>query len=360
MFENYTFESIMDRMLNRITDDVDKREGSIIWDALAPAALELNLAYIMLDYIFQESFAYTADREFLILRAAERDLYPYEATSAVIKGVFTPSTVDVMGKRFNLGDLNFIVSKALETSGEYQLTCETPGVNGNLALGNMIPIEYVDGLQTAIATEVLIPGRDEEATEDFRNRYFESFKDRAFGGNIQDYIDKIVALDGVGSVRVIPVWQGGGTVLCNVLDANFDPATTALVQSVQMAMDPTQDGQGFGLAPIGHVVTVTAPNNETINLTLNIDFDTGYNWNNMISEITGTMESYLLEIRKAWGNSRILRPTVIRVSQIETRLLALPGIVDIRDTKINGQMANYTLTGNNVPKLGVISNGTGA
>ena len=37
--EDMTFDVIMQRMLDRVPDDLDKREGSVIWDALAPAAL---------------------------------------------------------------------------------------------------------------------------------------------------------------------------------------------------------------------------------------------------------------------------------------------------------------------------------
>nr|WGD74615.1 hypothetical protein P5668_08845 [Bacillus subtilis] len=41
MFEDQTFEVIMDRMLNSISADIDTREGSVIYNALAPAAAEL-------------------------------------------------------------------------------------------------------------------------------------------------------------------------------------------------------------------------------------------------------------------------------------------------------------------------------
>lgn len=49
MFEENTFDVVLDRMLGRVPDSMDKREGAIIYDALAPAAVELQLAYISLD-----------------------------------------------------------------------------------------------------------------------------------------------------------------------------------------------------------------------------------------------------------------------------------------------------------------------
>lgn len=46
MFETNTYEAILQRLLDRIPDTMDKREGAVIYDALAPAAIELNLAYV--------------------------------------------------------------------------------------------------------------------------------------------------------------------------------------------------------------------------------------------------------------------------------------------------------------------------
>ena len=42
MYEDITYEVILKRMLDRIPSTMDKREGSIIYDALAPAAIELQ------------------------------------------------------------------------------------------------------------------------------------------------------------------------------------------------------------------------------------------------------------------------------------------------------------------------------
>lgn len=60
MFEDLTFEDLMERMLERIDDSYDKRESSPIYAALAPAALELMNIYNALDDMFDECFADTA------------------------------------------------------------------------------------------------------------------------------------------------------------------------------------------------------------------------------------------------------------------------------------------------------------
>ena len=60
MFEAYSFDTIMERMLSKVSSRFDKREGSVIYDALAPAALELSNFYIALDMVMDEAFADTA------------------------------------------------------------------------------------------------------------------------------------------------------------------------------------------------------------------------------------------------------------------------------------------------------------
>lgn len=359
MFEDFTFNNIMERLLDRVRDDVDKREGSIIYDALAPAALELEMAYICLDYVLNQSFADTQERDYLILRARERGLIPYEATAAVLKGVFTPATIDVTGQRFSLGTLNFVASEAIEgEAGAYKMICETAGADGNKVLGPMIPIDYIDGLATATATAILIPGEDEEGTEDFRARYFNSFGDKGYGGNVQDYIDKVSALEGVGGVRVTPVWNGGRTVKCTILDAEYSPASSTLISAVQEAIDPTQDGSGLGIAPIDHVVTIDTPETVTVNVNIPLEFESGYSWDNMQTAVEQVIGNYLLELRTGWKNYSTGTATIVRISQIETRLLAMKGVLDVGETTINGNAENLTVTGNKVPVLGAVTHAT--
>ena len=55
MYENVTYEMIQDRMLSRVPDKFDKREGSVIWDTHSPTAIELRILYIELDAILREA-----------------------------------------------------------------------------------------------------------------------------------------------------------------------------------------------------------------------------------------------------------------------------------------------------------------
>ena len=353
MYENITFETIMQRCLDRVPEDMDKREGSIIYDAIAPAAVELQLMYIELDTILRETFADTASRKYLIRRTAERGVIPYEASYAVLKGEFTPADVNVpLGSRFTCNTLTYEVIEKI-SDGEYKVRCETAGTVGNGTFGQMIPIEYIQGLATATITELLIPGEDEESDSSIRSRFFETFDTKAYGGNITDYINKTNALGGVGATKVTPVWHGGGTVLLTILDSEYKKPSADTVAYVQNEIDPTQDGEGYGIAPIGHIATVQGATETTINIETSLTFGEGYSFASLEDTINETIETYLAGLREAWAN---VSTTVVSISQIDSRLLNITGIEDIQNTKINGVAANLTLGSYAIPVLGSVTN----
>lgn len=360
IFERYKFENILSRMMGRISNKLDKREGSIIYDALAPAAKELEDFYFTLVAFISETFADTASREYLVRRAKERGLTPYNSSKAILLGEF--NTDVALGSRFSKDDLNYIVTKKLgynDTKNlfEHELTCEQSGRIGNTVFGKLIPITYIPNLTHAELVELVIPGEDEEETESFRKRYFESFNTKAYGGNILDYKNKVLEIDGVGAVKVQPIWKGGGTVLLTIIDSEYNKASTTLIQKVQQEIDPTQDGTGIGVAPIGHVVTVQTVKEKRIDISTNIIYETGYTWDDVKSKVNEVLEKYMLSLRKNWSDKENVKNTnlIVRLSSIIAEMIDVDGIVDVQNTKINGNTVNITLGDYEIPILGGVN-----
>ena len=69
-----SYEELMEKKLDRIDDRRDKRQGSLIYDALAPNAAETAQFYADLDLLADRTFADTAVGEDLTRRAAERGM----------------------------------------------------------------------------------------------------------------------------------------------------------------------------------------------------------------------------------------------------------------------------------------------
>ncbi len=349
MTQDISYEIILNRMLARVPDDIDKREGSVIYDALAPSAYELMLFYIELETAVNETFADTATRDYLVRRASERGLAPFSATYAVLEGVF--DTEVPIGAVFAREALNYRVTEKISDT-VYRLQCLNVGSVGNSNLGNIIPIEYIEGLTVAKLTKVLIPAEDEEDTENFRTRYFASFKSQAFGGNRADYLEKTTSIDGVGGCKVYPTWNGGGTVKLVVLDSNYNKPNSELLAMVQEEIDPVS-GSGLGIAPIGHSVTVIGATEKTISVSSSFVFAQGQSFASSQTAIEAAIDEYFHELRTAWQNEDML---IVRVSQIETRLLALSQVLDISNTKILGGTQNITLQSEEIPIRGVVTN----
>jgi uncharacterized phage protein gp47/JayE len=350
VYEAITYEIILQRMLDAVPNSIDKREGSIIYNALAPAAVELQNMYIQLDVVLNESFADTQSRDYLIKRCAERGIIPEPATKAVLQGEFN---MDIpIGSRFSLDNLNYIATEKIST-GVFEMECETAGTVGNEKIGTLIPIEYIDGLTSAELTEILIPGEDEEDTEVLRQRYFDSLESQAYGGNVADYKSKTKALDGVGGVKVYPVWDGGGTVKLVIADSTFAVPSSTLIDDVQEAVDPVASaGEGLGFAPIGHVVTVAGVTGTTVNIATTITYEDGYVWADIEPYVEDIIDEYFTELSETWEDETYL---VVRIAQIESRILGITGVLDITSTTINMLAENLILGADSIPVRGVIS-----
>ena len=350
--DEMTFDYIMNRMLESVPDTVDKREGSIIYDALAPAAAELVKCYMELDVVMDETFVDTASLQYLMLRCKERGVAIQGETAAVIEGVFTPPDLELTaGLRFNCDEVNYVITEKI-SAGHYKLEAETLGTVGNKYTGLLLPIQTVNGLETAQIAAVLIPAEDGDTTDTLREKYYASIDGEAFGGNVADYREKVNAITGVGGTKVYPVWNGGGTVKLTIIASDYTAPSSELISKVQTAIDPEQNhGEGMGLAPIGHTVTVTGAKYADLTITANVTFAAGWSWGNGKSQLVSAANAYLDELRKTWADSET---TVVRISQIETHLLTADCVVDVDGTTVNGDTRNIELAADEIPRLAEI------
>lgn len=355
MYGNQVQDIILERMLERVGARFDKREGSIIWDALAPASVEFENFFYALTAVLDEVFADTATRKYLIKRCAERGITPKPASYAIVKGQFTPANLEIpIGTRYSHEDLNYFVTEKIE-DGLYYLQCETIGSVANGQTGRLIPIDYINGLETANIVEVTIPGEDEEDTEALRARYFESMRSEAFGGNKLDYKNKVMSIAGVGGCKIYSgaEWNGGGTVLVVVQDSSYGVPTEGFIDEIQTMIDPEVNcGEGDGIAPIGHFVTVRGVNNTPVNIETSIVYASGESWSSTKTKIQDAVDSYLARLNENWDAADNI---TVRIAHIESAILDVSGVIDIYDTTINGNAFNLTVDENSLVSRGTIN-----
>lgn len=353
-FSDKTYEQLMEEALGRVSDDIDKRPGSMVWNGNAPCLAEMAQLYLALDFVFTATYVNSAPREYLIKRAADRSIFPKAATPAVLRAKMNMNVP--VGTRFSLEDINFVVTKQLGSEGDdfvHLVECETAGTVGNGYAGELIPIDYVDGLTRAETDGIYSAGTDEEDTEVFRARVIESMRSIAFGGNVADYKNKAMTFDGVGQVKVLPIWNGAGTVKLILMSSNLDSPTISedRIASIKNEVDPTEkQGQGYGLAPIGHTVTVVSVKEKDVNVSMKAELKTGVEQSAAIAEISKIINEYFKELSEDWKNKDNV---VVRISHIESRILErCNSVEDIEiGTTANGETKSLILEKDEIPKL---------
>lgn len=359
-FSDFTTQNILEDMLTQVDDSFDKGEGSMIGSALGPTAWYLEGVYEELSQVQQNAYAATAVGESLNLATKGRATRK-PATPAVRKGTFNIAIE--AGSRFSTVNeeesLIYDSGNLISGSGDtwiYEMTCETPGAEGNAYSGELIPITNIEGLTSATLGEVITPGEDEESDDSLRQRYDESFQAPAYGGNISAYRQLILSLQGIGAVQVYPAWEGGGTVLCSILATDLTPASEDTVKRVQGIVCPPEEGGntpsplGFGFASIGAAVTITTAQSVTINVAATIETDpsASSDVSSYKDQITANIQSYIDSVNEMWGNAlkgyTIEYPVTIYIARIIAAIITVNGIVNVSGVTINGQSNDLHLT----------------
>lgn len=341
----YTYEYFMNEALGYVPQDIDIREGSIMFDALAPACYQLADLAMELKNVMLETFVTTATGGYLDLRAEEAGVRRILATQAVatVKVVDesgNPYILD-LGTRFSsIGDepVYYKITALTDVVGTYLMTADEAGSTGNEYVGTMLPIDNLNNFGQAEITEISIPARDDETDDSLRSRVIAEKGVGAFGGNVEDYIRMANEIDGVGAVQVYPTWQGGGTVLLSILNNEFKKPAQTLVDLVQQTIDPDKTGAGLGLAPIGHKVTVKAPEEKLLSISFYLTTDPGIDSESVMSAITDAVEKYFDSARRRWAERREGGYTTwIYRSQITSAILSVSGVANVNNIKIGNQ-----------------------
>lgn len=372
------YEFILASYLGNVRDDVDKREGSIIWDSGAPCCIEIAKAYLYLQAMMANAFAATAHGTFLEYRCAEQGIEKDPATYAKRLGIFkdgagNPYSV-TLGTQFStVNETNLVSFTVIEVytqngetvPGSYILQCSEAGEIGNQYFGEIVPVLDLNGLAEATLSEILIPGENEQDEEEIRQEYFETVNQKPFGGNITEYRQLTESIEGVGSCQIYPVWNGGGTVKISILDSTYSKPSNVLIETVQKAIDPHWNdeyaGKGLGNAPIGHVVTIVGATDFVVNISATIELSTGYTIQQIQENIKNNIETYFYNLKKDWDKATDLNEYAVKVvkAAVSNAIFNTTGISNITECLLNDEDKDIELTENStlqqIPVVGTVT-----
>lgn len=351
MYEDKTYDALLAECKSIISDGILKSEGSLVHNAASIVAMECERLYMQADYLLEQLDPDTADYDNLLKLCAQRGIYPSDATHAIVK-IVADAPLPV-GSRYNLSIYNYTVIEAMSAT-EYKAQCETAGSAPNACLGTVTPITYVADLNEAKITEILVEGEDATTQAELLKEYKDSFSNSAFGGNVEQYKEEADKFDGIGGSKVHPVWNGAGTVKVVVISSDYNAVSSELIAKMQdeFCREPQK---GYGIAPIGHDVTVVSVSTKDVAISTKITYSSGASWDTIGGKITAAIESYLLSLREAWADGDELTSTIVYVSRIEAKILEVEGVLDVGDTTLNGSAKNLELPWDTIPMLGGIS-----
>lgn len=376
--QKYTYDYILTEALSKVPDNVDKREGSIIRDALSPCCYEAAKHILYLADIIEQTYIETANGLWLDGRVIEGGITRDPATYAKKLGVFKtqldePCQISIGQSFSTVGDtiLNYTAVQVYANKdgdvvpGSYVMQCNTVGSVGNSYIGRIVPNDYIEKLASAEITTLLYPGEEEESDDSLRERFLANLMKTAFGGNIAQYRQWAKEIPGIGGVQVYPVWAGGGTVKLSIIDTDYNSCSSEFCQTILEKFDPEnsdgETGLGLGIAPIGHKVTVNTPLPRTINVSGKITLLPGYKLETLMPDIKAALENYLLSLREAWENSDDENnySVTVYLGRINFAILNVKGVSSAYELKLNETDTDIKLTETSslqeIPVLGTVS-----
>ncbi len=360
MFEDYTYERLLEDVLHNAPKGIDTRQGSIFYDAISGILLKVAKLYTDIDSIVEMTTVATATGEALDTRASEYAIKRLSATKAKYYALFEGTTPNI-GERFYYDGAYF--SFQLDEKGVFYFEAEKAGKSGNDIYADTpaVPVNNIEGLISATFGEIYERGSDTEDDESLRNRVIEKISGPAENGNKQHYKTWCESIDGVGRARIFPLWNGENTVKAVLIDTTGKPCGAAKVAEVQDYVDPASkgltatingkdyvvgDGLGNGKANIGAHFTAVAANALEITVSFTAELTNEAVKDTVKQEAQKAMEEYI--------KNMVLKESenmVVRVSAVGAILSKVKNLVDYTNLQLNGAIKNIIPKEDDVPVL---------
>lgn len=362
---------IKERMLESDSlKDYRREPGDFVYDVVAPLAPEIQQHQANMDEILRQSFTLFAEGIYLEYKVAEVGLQKTMAQQAIgqlqvtaSQGVIIPT-----GQKLTtivLDNDNNPITATVEggevvfsSAGTLAVDIKTDGAGDimNLAPGtSWIFSPPIAGVQKIEQLERLKGGTDEEDDEVLRARWAEKRQKPVRSGNKQNYVAWALEVTGVGKAKVIPLWDGRNTVKVIIADTEGQPAIDTLVEAVQDFIDPSQDGMGEGVAPIGAIVTVSSVRDLPVNITATVSLNPGSTLEEATAALRIDADAYLDQLGTQVMDSTVTSPVVIVYNKVAALLAMNNHIADYADLQVNSGTANITLEPDEIPTSGMLT-----
>lgn len=339
MYEAESQDTILKRLQQNTGSRVSSYEGTFAYDVLASNSIEFAKQEVEREEMYKAAFAETASGDYLTLIAEDHGVTRKEATAAVGNVVVKGNGTIPVGTLFQTeSGISFTTTTtttttAVKNEATIPVQCTEAGTVGNVVANTVTVIPMsIPGITSVTNPEPMTDGFDQESDDDLYERFHFHVTQPATSGNCNDYIEWASSIAGVGHVKVLPIWNGPGTVKVLVTDANGEPASPTLLNTVKAYIESVR--------PIGAEVTVVTP--ALFDLTINLTVTSG----------SGDAD-YIKSMLNKYFVSRNFTGTTISYAKVGNMILtdAKTGVDDYSGLLINDATGNISVTDDQIPHV---------
>lgn len=347
MYEKTSVE-LHEALLQKMDAGYQKTVGFPTYDILKAVAIVLSPITKALDGIADKLDINNLTGEELHRFVEQRSSVKFrEASHATARLQITGNGTVYVGDLFATeGGIQFIADETtvIESSGMIDVTAAEAGPSGNVVVGSIVLMpKTLPGITACTNPEKASGGYAAESDDALRERYLEAKAAPPASGNIYHYKMWAKEVSGVGDAKVLPLWNGENTVKIVIIDDKKLPAEEELVAEVQAYIDPQSSGRGEGEAPIGAYCTVVAADPVSIDVSVNLMLDNGYE----TVDIDASITAYLRSIA--------FKQNYVSIGRISSAILDTPGVLDYENLLVNGGTSNISIADTEVAVLGTVT-----
>lgn len=354
--QNCDVETIHEKMLEELPQDIDHTEGGFVWDFTRPTAL---IAAELLEFYIPETIK-------LFFWQWSRGKYlDYIGTMArVSRKAANQATAKleiegIAGTVIPAGTVFATPSKGEEPSIEFESTGECilderghgevdvraliPGRGSNVGEGTITLMSSpISGITSITNPEKATGGTEEESDDEFRERIGEAFQimDDSYIGNNADYKRWAESVAGIGAATVIPTWNGPETVKIVCLDSNGEAANQGLLDAVyNLIMSP--DHPLERLAPPNVILTVSPPELIEVSYAVTVELEDDFELDAVVEEFKKRLDAYYRTVAEEG---------MVKYIMVHSILTNTPGIKDFTELTMNGATENVSVAQGEYPR----------
>lgn len=373
--------TIRERLLGNIPDKWRKENGDFPYDMVIPDVAQVLELQIAQDRILQNIFPQYCEDERMGDHMEIRGLTRVEATAnkRILSIVADPGVRIPEGYTFTSTVLDD-EDNPLEYTADNEtiflssdpvnvrVTCTQTGEVGNINIGSDFILQPpIPGVESITDTGTVAEAAEQEDVDSCWERILDKAMNPDTGGNVHDYerwvIDGFYKEYGVqvGCCLVDMCWNkdngkdGRGTVRVVCVGSNYEPLDASILADIKEYLDPAAyEGQGYGKAPGGAVVTVVTGTEYPITISASVSYERGYDPAVVLSSFQEAADTYIKS--RVFNRDEETKQLVpIAYNKLAAILGTTAGVANYSALTVNGGTSDISFEPYQVPKLGQVT-----